>query len=75
MGSVETLLYIGIWGCVAGLVMVLYGWCIRYLILPLIILAFIVPLPPFVNHMLTFQLKLAASTVTIAILNTELALE
>jgi exosortase len=63
LGSVETLLYIGIWGCVVGLVMVLYGWRIRYLIFPLIILAFIVPLPPFVNRMLTFQLKLAASNM------------
>ncbi len=26
MGSVETLLYIGIWGSMVGLVMVLYGW-------------------------------------------------
>ena len=25
LGSVETLAYIGIWGCVVGLVMVLYG--------------------------------------------------
>ena len=68
LGSVETLLYIGIWGCVVGLVMVLYGWRIRYLIFPLIILAFIVPLPPFVNRMLTFELKLAASTVATAML-------
>ncbi len=68
MGSVETLLYIGIWGCVVGLVMVLYGWRIRYLIFPLIILAFIVPLPPYINRMLTFQLKLAASTVATAML-------
>jgi len=63
LGSVETLSYIGIWGCVVGLVTVLYGWRIRYLIFPLIILLFIVPLPPFVNELLTFQLKLAASTL------------
>jgi len=63
LGSVVTFLYIGIWGCVVGLVMVLYGWRIRYLIFPLIILLFIVPLPPFVNKMLTFQLKLAASSL------------
>ncbi|MBT8363804.1 MAG: VPLPA-CTERM-specific exosortase XrtD [Deltaproteobacteria bacterium] len=63
LGSVETLLYIGVWGCIAGLALLLYGWRIRYLIFPLIILAFIAPLPPFVNRMLTFQLKLAASTL------------
>jgi EpsI family protein len=63
MGSVETLAYTGIWGCIVGLVMVLYGWRIRYLIFPLIILLFIVPLPPYINRMLTFQLKLAASSL------------
>jgi exosortase len=68
LGSVETLLYIGIWGCFLGLMMVLYGWRIRYLIFPLIILALIVPLPPFVNRMLTFQLKLAASSIATAML-------
>jgi EpsI family protein len=63
VGSVETLMYIGIWGCVVGIVFTLYGWRIRYLVFPLVILAFIVPLPPFVNRMLTFQLKLAASSL------------
>jgi EpsI family protein len=63
LGSVETLAYIGIWGCVVGLVLVLYGRRIRYLIFPLIILLFIVPLPPYINRMLTFQLKLAASSL------------
>jgi hypothetical protein len=75
LGSVETLLYIGIWGCVVGLVMVLYGWRIRYLIFPLIILAFIAPLPPFVNCMLAFLLKLAASYVATTILIAKLALQ
>ncbi len=62
-GSVETLMYIGIWGCIVGIAYLLYGRRIRYLIFPLIILAFIVPLPPFVNRTLTFQLKLAASSL------------
>ncbi len=61
--SVETLMYIGIWGCIVGIAFLLYGRRIRYLIFPLIILAFIVPLPPFVNRTLTFQLKLAASSL------------
>jgi exosortase D (VPLPA-CTERM-specific) len=34
----------------------------------LLLLAFIVPLPPFVNRMLTFQLKLAASTFAVSML-------
>ena len=62
-GSVETLMYIGIWGCVVGIVFLLYGQRIRELFFPLLILAFIVPLPPFVNRTLTFQLKLAASSL------------
>jgi len=62
-GSVETLAYIGIWGCIVGLVMVFYGRRIKYLTFPLIILLFIVPLPPYINRMLTFQLKLAASSL------------
>ena len=61
LGSVETLMYIGLWGCVVGIVFLLYGWRIRHLAFPLLILAFIVPLPPYINQILTFQLKLAAS--------------
>jgi exosortase D (VPLPA-CTERM-specific) len=46
----------------------LYGLRIRLLIFPLIILAFIVPLPPFINRMLTFDLKLAASSLSVLML-------
>ena len=45
------------------MVFLLYGWRIRQLAFPLLILAFIVPLPPYINRMLTFQLKLAASAI------------
>ncbi|MEA1946782.1 MAG: exosortase, partial [Thermodesulfobacteriota bacterium] len=68
IGSVETLLYTGIWGCAVGMILVLYGRRIRYLIFPLGILLFIVPLPPFINRTLTFQLKLAASKLSTAML-------
>ncbi len=61
LGSVETFLYTGIWGCAASLTVTLYGPRTRFLIFPLIILFFIVPLPPFVNQMLTFKLRIAAS--------------
>ena len=62
LGSVETLSYIGIWGCLAGMAFLLYGYRSRLLGFPFVILFFIVPLPPFINNMLTFDLKLAAST-------------
>ena len=68
LGSVETFLYAGIWGCVAGMGLILYSWRIRHLFFPLIILAFMVPIPPFVNRLLTFQLKLAASSISVIML-------
>ena len=68
LGSMETLLYIGIWGCIVGVMFILYGLRLRHLLFPLLILAFIVPLPPFVNRMLTFNLKLAASTLSVMML-------
>ena len=68
LGSMETILYIGIWGCLVGILFILYGLRLRHLMFPLLILAFIVPMPPFVNRMLTFNLKLAASTLSVTML-------
>jgi len=68
LGSMETLLYIGIWGCIAGIMLIIYGLRLRHLLFPLLILAFIVPLPPYVNRMLTFNLKMAASTLSVVML-------
>lgn len=61
MGSIETLVYAGIWGCIASVIYVLYGNRSKRLLFSLLILAFIVPLPPFIGRVLTFNLKLAAS--------------
>ncbi|MDD4356222.1 MAG: VPLPA-CTERM-specific exosortase XrtD [Smithellaceae bacterium] len=68
LGSMETLLFIGIWSCIVGVMLILYGLRLRRLLFPLLILAFIVPLPPFVNQMLTFNLKIAASTLSVMML-------
>jgi len=68
LGSVETMLYLGIWGCIVGIIFVFYGTRIRHLIFPLLILVFIVPIPPFVNRVLTFNLKLAASTLSVMLM-------
>ena len=35
LGSVETLMYIGLWGCVVGIVIRFYGSRIRHLVIPL----------------------------------------
>jgi exosortase D (VPLPA-CTERM-specific) len=68
LGAVGTLLFIGIWGCVVGLAVTLYGNRTRLLTFPLLILFFIVPLPPFVNQMLTFKFKMAASKLSVMML-------
>jgi len=68
LGSVETILYAGLWLALVGLALLLYGWRVRYLTFPLLVLAFIVPLPPFINRMLTFNLKMAATTLAVKML-------
>ncbi|MCG8615348.1 MAG: VPLPA-CTERM-specific exosortase XrtD [Desulfobacterales bacterium] len=66
LGSIESLLFIGIWGGITGVIITAYGWK-RSLSLwfPLLILAFIVPMPPFINQMLTFKMKMAASSISV----------
>ena len=68
LGSIETLVYIGLWGCIVGAMFTIYGSRFYQLWFPLLILVFIVPLPPFVNRMLTFHLKLAASSLSVDML-------
>jgi len=68
LGSVRALMFVGIWGSVVGLCVMLYGKRARQLAFPLFILFFIVPLPPFVNQVLTFKLKMAASKLSVLML-------
>ncbi len=68
LGSMVTLLYTGIWGCIVGIMFILYGLRLRHLLFLLLILAFIVPMPPLINRMLTFNLKLAASSISVMML-------
>jgi len=65
LGSMLTLLFSGLWGCMVGLAILLYGKRTRFLLFPLLILFFIVPLPPFINRMLTFKLKMVASSLSV----------
>jgi len=66
LGSIETLVYISIWLVFVGLVVLLMGVKItRALAFPLIVLAFIVPLPRFLNNLFTFKLKLVSSAVAV----------
>ena len=68
LGSVETIMYGGLWLTMVGIVILLYGWRARHLAFPLLVLAFMVPLPPFINRMLTFKLKMAATTIAVKML-------
>jgi exosortase D (VPLPA-CTERM-specific) len=68
VGSLETLLYAGLWTAVAGIALLLYGRRTRSLLFPLVVLAFIVPLPAFLNQALTFRLKLLASSLAVVCL-------
>lgn len=64
LSSVEALLFTGIWGCVISIIITNYGWRSKQLLFPIAILLFIVPLPPYINQIITFKLKLLASTMS-----------
>jgi len=68
VGSMETLIFVGIWGSFVGIMATMYGKRLKDLLFPLLILLFIVPLPPFINKTLTFQLKLLASSMSAVML-------
>jgi exosortase D (VPLPA-CTERM-specific) len=65
-GSLETLTYVSISLAVVGLGLVLLGWrLVKTLAFPFLILGFIVPVPPFLNQLLTFKLKLISSSLAV----------
>jgi exosortase D (VPLPA-CTERM-specific) len=65
-GSLETLTYVAIWVAVVGLGLLLLGWgVVKALAFPFLILGFIVPVPPFLNQVLTFKLKVISSTLAV----------
>lgn len=68
LASLETLLFLGIWGLLSSLAITLYGWRSRMLFFPFLVLLFIVPLPPFLNRMLTFKMKMTASSLSVEML-------
>lgn len=68
VGSMETLLFVGIWGSIVGVMATLYGKRLKHLLFPILILLFLAPLPPYLNQTLTFQLKLLASSLAAVML-------
>ncbi|MEW6428822.1 MAG: VPLPA-CTERM-specific exosortase XrtD [Thermodesulfobacteriota bacterium] len=67
-GSLETVMYFGFWLAIAGVLLLLYGGRIRLLLFPLLVLIFVVPLPPYMNQLMTFQLKLHSSSLSVFLL-------
>ncbi|WP_028319645.1 exosortase C-terminal domain/associated protein EpsI [Desulfobulbus elongatus] len=68
LGSIVTLTFIGLWFFLFAIGLSLYGNRIRKLWFELLILAFIVPFPPFILRSLTFNLKMLASTLSVHML-------
>lgn len=68
LGSVETLVFIGLWGLIVAGCLTLYGRRAGHLFFPLLILLFIVPLPAFINRNLTFNMKMLASALSAVLL-------
>jgi exosortase D (VPLPA-CTERM-specific) len=65
IASAATVLYSGLWAAVVALAFLFYGPRVKQLAFPLLILLFIVPLPPFINQVLTFKLKLFSSAIAV----------
>jgi len=68
-GSIVTLSYIAIWVSVIGLALLLLGIkIVKKLAFPFVILGFIVPLPPFLNQLFTFKLRLISSALSVKVM-------
>ena len=66
LGSVETFTYMSIWVAVVGSIILIMGAKLAgALAFPLLILGFIVPVPPFLHNIFTFKLKLIASSLAV----------
>lgn len=68
LGAAETLVHIGLWAILVAAGIFLYGTRLRNLWFEFLILAFIVPLPPFLIRTLTANLKLLATGLSVNLL-------
>jgi exosortase D (VPLPA-CTERM-specific) len=70
LGSIETLTYVALWVAVVGVALLLAGGrMVKSLAFSFLILAFIVPLPPFLNKLFTFKLKLISSALSVEMMH------
>ncbi len=68
LSSLETFLYLGFYLSVVSLGLTLYGKRLKHLAFPFFILFFIIPLPPFINRLLTFKLQLLTSSLAVTLM-------
>lgn len=67
--AVDALVFVSMWLCVVALVLFVYGWrSMKAFLFPLLVLAFAVPPPPFINRTLTFNLRLVSSDLSVRIM-------
>ena len=67
--AVDALVFTSMWLTVVALVLFVYGWrSMKAFFFPLLVLAFAVPPPPFINRTLTFKLRLISSDMSVRIM-------
>ncbi|OEU67302.1 MAG: VPLPA-CTERM-specific exosortase XrtD [Desulfovibrio sp. S3730MH75] len=66
IASIDALVFVSMWLSVVVLVLFAFGLrSMKALFFPLLVLAFAVPPPPFINRMLTFKLRLLSSDFSV----------
>ncbi|WP_320170193.1 VPLPA-CTERM-specific exosortase XrtD [Maridesulfovibrio sp.] len=67
--AVDALVFVSMWLCVVAVLLFVRGWkAMKAMFFPLLILAFAIPPPPFINRMLTFRLRLISSDLSVRIM-------
>ncbi len=67
--AVDALVFVSMWLCFVALVLFIYGWrSMKAFFFPLLVLAFAVPPPLFINRILTFKLRLISSDISVRIM-------
>lgn len=70
LGSLETFVYFSMWLSIVSVVVVVLGArCLKVLSFPLFLLVFIVPAPPFLTKLLSFNLRLISSGLAVKALH------
>ncbi|EFI35283.1 eight transmembrane protein EpsH [Desulfonatronospira thiodismutans ASO3-1] len=69
LGSLETLIYFSMWMSLLGIFLFIFGTAVlRHITFPFAVLLFAIPLPAFLNNMVSFKLKLWSSALAEQIL-------